>query len=102
MRPSRVVIDAQLADRGWKTQEANSVRYEYVLPDGTRADYVLCDRHGRSIAAERIVIDSYREMIGNLGLDDPTTRRMMEEILAMEEEHADAPVSLLEELGSDG
>lgn len=47
---TRVVIDAQLADQGWKTQEANSVRYEYVLPDGTRADYVLCDRHGRSIA----------------------------------------------------
>ncbi|MGH8499983.1 MAG: type I restriction enzyme HsdR N-terminal domain-containing protein, partial [Methylococcales bacterium] len=47
---SRVIIDAQLADRGWNTQDANSVRYEYVLPDGTRADYVLCDRHGRSLA----------------------------------------------------
>jgi bacterioferritin (cytochrome b1) len=32
--------------------------------------------------------------------DDPTTRRMMEGILAMEEEHADDLVSLLEELGS--
>ena len=38
---SRVVIDAQLADQGWKTQDQNSVRYEYMLPDGTRADYVL-------------------------------------------------------------
>ncbi len=38
---SRVVIDAQLADQGWSTQDPNSVRYEYVLPDGTRADYVL-------------------------------------------------------------
>jgi type I restriction enzyme R subunit len=47
---SRVVIDAQLADQGWKTQDPNSVRYEYVLPDGTRADYVLCDRYGRSMA----------------------------------------------------
>mgnify|MGYP005858059423 CR=1 FL=1 len=47
---SRVVIDAQLADQGWNTQDQNSVRYEYVLPDGSRADYVLCDRHGRSIA----------------------------------------------------
>lgn len=47
---SRVVIDTQLADQGWKTQDPNSVRYEYMLPDGTRADYVLCDRHGRSAA----------------------------------------------------
>jgi len=45
---SRVVIDAQFADQGWSTQAQNSVRYEYVLPDGTRTDYVLCDRHGRS------------------------------------------------------
>ncbi|MGO8943243.1 MAG: hypothetical protein ACLQJ7_06170 [Syntrophobacteraceae bacterium] len=55
MRPgneafSRVVIDAQLADQGWSTQDPNSVRYEYVLPDGTRADYVLSDRYGRSAA----------------------------------------------------
>ncbi|MGH8660064.1 MAG: ferritin-like domain-containing protein [Gammaproteobacteria bacterium] len=54
------------------------------------------------LIAERIAIDSYREMIGYLGHDDPTTRRMMEGILAMEEEHADDLVSLLEELGSDG
>ncbi len=47
---SRVVIDSQLADQGWKTQAPNSVRHEYVLPDGTRADYVLCDRYGHSVA----------------------------------------------------
>jgi type I restriction enzyme R subunit len=47
---SRVVIDAQLADQGWNTQDTRSVRYEVVLEDGTRADYVLCDRHGRSLA----------------------------------------------------
>lgn len=47
---SRVFIDAQLADQGWDTQDTNSVRYEVVLGDGTRADYVLCDRHGRSLA----------------------------------------------------
>lgn len=47
---SRVVIDAQLKDQGWNTHDQNSVRYEYSLPDGTRADYVLCDRHGRSMA----------------------------------------------------
>jgi type I restriction enzyme R subunit len=47
---SRVLIDAQLADQGWNTQDSNSVRYEVMLVDGTRADYVLCDRHGRSLA----------------------------------------------------
>jgi type I restriction enzyme R subunit len=41
---SRVAIDAQLADQGWNTLDTNSVRYEYVLADGKRADYVLCDR----------------------------------------------------------
>ena len=47
---SRVAIDAQLADQGWNTLDTNSVRYEYVLADGTRADYVLCDRYGHSMA----------------------------------------------------
>jgi type I restriction enzyme R subunit len=47
---SRVVIDAQLKDQGWNVHDQNSVRYEYVLADRSRADYVLCDRHGRSMA----------------------------------------------------
>ena len=47
---SRVKIDAQLADQGWEVQNPNAVRYEVALADGTRADYVLCDRHGRSLA----------------------------------------------------
>jgi bacterioferritin len=51
------------------------------------------------LVAERVAIDSYREMIVWLGAKDPTTRRMLEGILAMEEEHADDLVSLLEELG---
>ncbi len=51
------------------------------------------------LVAERVAIDSYREMIAWLGAKDPTTRRMLEGILAMEEEHADDLVSLLEELG---
>ena len=47
---ARVRIDALLAAQGWNIQDANAVRFEVVLPDGTRADYVLCDRHGRSLA----------------------------------------------------
>ena len=51
------------------------------------------------LVAERIAIDSYREMINYLGNDDTTTRRMLETILAMEEEHADDLSSLLVEMG---
>jgi bacterioferritin len=46
--------------------------------------------------AERIAIDSYREMIQFIGDSDPTTRRMLEEILATEEEHADDLTDLLQ------
>jgi len=47
---ARVEIDAQLQEVGWKLTDGVSVRYEYQLPDGTFADYVLCDRNGRSAA----------------------------------------------------
>lgn len=47
---SRVVIDSMLAAQGWDTIDPNSVRFEVVMSDGTRADYVLCDRNGRSLA----------------------------------------------------
>ena len=60
----------------------------------------LLDMIKEDLVAERIAIDSYREMIAYCGNDDPTTRRMLEGILAMEEEHAEDLVSLLEELGA--
>ena len=53
------------------------------------------------LIAERVAIDSYREVISYLASDDPTTRRMIEEILAMEEEHAEDLASLLKELGDE-
>lgn len=69
----------------------------------SHAEYVegdtLLDMIKEDLVAERIAIDSYREIIQYLGNDDPTTRRMMEGILAMEEEHADDLVSLLDEIG---
>ena len=52
------------------------------------------------LIAERVAIDSYREVISYLGDDDSTTRRMLEEILAMEEEHAEDLAGLLKEIGS--
>ena len=69
----------------------------------SHAEYVegdtLIDMIKEDLVAERIAIDSYREIIQYLGNDDPTTRRMMEGILAMEEEHADDLVNLLNEMG---
>ena len=56
----------------------------------------LLDMIKEDLVAERIAIDSYREMIQYFGNDDPTSRRMLEGILAVEEEHADDLVSLLE------
>ena len=76
-------------------------------PDGlttrSHAEYVegetLIDMIKEDLVAERIAIDSYREMINYVNTDDPTTRRMLEGILAMEEEHAEDLNSLLEKIG---
>lgn len=64
----------------------------------SHAEYVegstLEDMIRENLVAERIAIDSYREMIAALGDTDPTTRRMLIEILEVEEEHADELASL--------
>jgi bacterioferritin len=51
-----------------------------------------------NLVAERIAVASYTEIINWLGHDDPTTRRMIEEILAVEEEHADDMLNFLEKI----
>jgi bacterioferritin len=53
-----------------------------------------------NLVAERIAIDSYREMVQYIGDSDPTTRRMLEGILATEEEHADDLADLLDGKGT--
>jgi len=50
------------------------------------------------LVAERIAIESYAEMARYFGDRDPTSRRLMEEILAKEEEHAADLSRLLEQL----
>ena len=69
----------------------------------SHAEYVegdsLLDMIKEDLVAERIAIDSYGEMIRYIGDKDITTRRMLEGILALEEEHADDLSSLLEDLG---
>jgi bacterioferritin len=58
----------------------------------------LVDMIREDLIAERIAIDSYREIIAFFGSGDSTTRTMLEGILATEEEHADDMSTLLEEL----
>jgi len=68
---------------------------EYIEGEG------LVDMIKEDLVAERIAIDSYAEMIRYIGEDDPTTRCMLEGILATEEEHADDLKTLIEALGKD-
>jgi bacterioferritin len=58
----------------------------------------LIDMIKEDLIAERIAIDSYREMVRYFGDKDPTSRRVMEGILQVEEEHADDMATLLETL----
>lgn len=72
------------------------------LATRSHAEYVegsnLVEMIKEDLVAERIAIDSYREMIEYIGDKDTTTKRMLEGILAMEEEHADDLVGLLADL----
>jgi len=68
---------------------AQTSHSEYV--EGTSLEDMLRE----DLVAERIAIQTYREMITFFGEKDPTSRRMMEEILAVEEEHADDIADLL-------
>jgi bacterioferritin len=65
----------------------------------SHAQYVegssLADMIRENLVAERIAIESYREIAQYIGDGDPTTRRLMEEILATEEEHANDLVGLM-------
>jgi bacterioferritin len=68
----------------------------------SHAEYVeggsLIDMIKENLVAERIAIESYGEMVRYLANNDPTTRRLMEGILAVEEEHANDMADLLTSL----
>ena len=70
------------------------------LQDRSHSEYVaantLQEMIRENLVAERIAIDSYKAMIEYVGKNDPTTRRMLEQILAVEEEHADDMADLLD------
>ena len=73
-----------------------------LLSKNSHAQYVagknLKEMVYEDLVAERIAVDSYREIIQYIGDKDPTTRRIFEEILAQEEEHADDMADLLKGL----
>ncbi len=72
----------------------------------SHAEYVegenLVEMIEENLVAERIAIDTYREIAHYFGTADPTSRRLIESILAVEEEHAEDMSTLLEELGKKG
>ena len=74
------------------------------LSQRSHAEYVAGDTLAQMIqenlVAERIAIDSYRDMIRFLGELDPTTSTLLKQILAVEEEHADELADLLEGMNS--
>jgi bacterioferritin len=71
-----------------------------TLTKRSHSEYVegknLSDMIREDLVAERIAIDSYREIVQYLGNNDPTSRRVMEEILAKEEEHAEDLKNLIQ------
>ena len=76
-----------------------------LSPEGmlnrSHSEYVeaesLVEMITEDLIAERIAIDSYREMVDYVGTDDSTTRQLLERILAQEEEHAEDLAGLLDD-----
>ncbi|MGH8255688.1 MAG: ferritin-like domain-containing protein [Steroidobacteraceae bacterium] len=72
------------------------------MSDRSHSEYVegetLAEMLAEDLIAERIAIESYREIIQYLGTNDSTTRRLFESILAVEEEHAEDIRSMREDM----
>src|SRR5579885_2910293 len=91
----------QIAARIVQLDGAPNLNTEGMLTR-SHSEYVegatLEDMIREDLVAERIAIESYSEIIRYLGNNDPTSRRLMEEILAKEEEHAEDMKTLLENI----
>jgi bacterioferritin len=74
-----------------------------TLAARSHAEYKECDRLDdmikENLVAERIAVETYTEIVRWLGTDDPTSRRLIEDLLAKEEEHADDLSKLLMHIG---
>ena len=114
---SQAVADEFLEHANEEQAHADSIAQRIIQlngkpnmnPEGlltrSHSEYVegatLTDMIREDLVAERIAIDSYSEIIRYLGDKDPTSRRLMEEILAKEEEHAEDMKTLLERIGKE-
>jgi bacterioferritin len=78
----------------------------HTLAERSHAEYVegetLVDMIKEDLVAERVAIESYREIVQYIGDSDPTTRRLFEEVLAVEEQHANELLDLTQQIGSSG
>jgi bacterioferritin len=92
----------QIAQRIIQLQGAPNFNPE-GLTSRSHAEYKegndLIDMIKEDLVAERIAIESYGEMVRYFGDKDPTSRRLIEGILAVEEEHADDLATLLTRIG---
>lgn len=74
-----------------------------TLLSRSHAEYVegrtLVEMVREDLIAERIAIESYREVVQFIGSSDPTSRRLFEDVLAVEEEHADDLQRIIQQLG---
>ena len=111
---SQAVADEFLAHAREEQEHADMIAERIVQLNGkpnlnpaglqtrSHSEYVeaetLTEMIREDLVAERIAIESYSEIVRYLGEKDPTSRRLMEEILAKEEEHADDMKTLLEQL----
>lgn len=111
---SKSVADEFLEHSNEEQEHADRIAERIVQLDGepdfcpdtltarSHAEYVegtsLPEMIKENLVAERIAIDSYREMVAYVGAEDPTTRRLLESILAVEEEHAEELSDLLQGL----
>jgi bacterioferritin len=110
--PASAAIAAEFLEHAQEEQaHADSIAERIVQlggqpdfsPDGlamrSHAEYVegntLTDMIREDLVAERVAIETYREMVQYLGSGDTTTRRLLEGILATEEEHAEDLSSLM-------
>jgi bacterioferritin len=109
---SQAVAEEFLEHAGEEQGHADLIAARIVQLDGapdfnpagmltrSHSEYVegetLVDMIREDLVAERVAIESYSEIIRYLGENDPTSRRLMEEILAKEEEHAEDMKTLLE------
>ncbi|HEX6733910.1 MAG TPA: ferritin-like domain-containing protein [Azonexus sp.] len=75
-----------------------------TLSARSHAEYVegetIVDMIKEDLVAERIAIESYKEIVDYLGSSDPTTRRLFEEVLAVEEQHAEELHTLIHQIGT--